>query len=151
MKAREIMTENPACCTPNDGLDRVAQLMVEKDCGCLPVVDDMQQRHILGVVTDRDLVARATAQGRGPDTTVQEVMSASPSCCTPETDVEEVERIMADHQVRRVPVVDEDNCCVGMIAQADLAREAHRHGRVRDDEVAHVVEEISEPSERSRV
>ena len=147
MKAREIMTANPACCTPDDASQRAAQLMVENDCGCLPVVSDMDSREIVGMVTDRDLTARGTAEGRTPDTPVREMMSGSPSCCGPGDDVEEVERIMAERQVRRVPVVDGGGCCVGMIAQADLARDE----RGADDrEVRRTVERISEPAGRSR-
>ena len=147
MKAREIMTANPACCTPEDTAQTAARLMVENDCGCLPVVSDMESREIVGVVTDRDLTARGTAEGRGPDTPVREMMSGSPSCCTPDDDVEEVERIMAERQVRRVPVIDEGGCCVGMVAQADLAREDRA---VSDREVGRTVERVSEPTGHSR-
>jgi CBS domain-containing protein len=121
--------------------------MVDRDCGCLPVVDDMGTRHLVGVVTDRDLAARALAQGRGPDTPVREVMSGSPSCCTPDSDVGEVEQIMAERQVRRVPVIDDRGCCVGMIAQADLARAEDEAG---DREVRHTIERISEPTDSAR-
>lgn len=147
MKARDIMTENPACCTPEDTAQTAARLMVENDCGCLPVVSDIESREIVGVVTDRDLTARGTAEGRGPETPVREVMSGSPSCCTPEDDVQEVERIMAERQVRRVPVIDEGGCCVGMVAQADLARNDRA---VSDTEVGRIVERISEPAGESR-
>lgn len=147
MKASDIMTGNPACCTPGDTVERAAQLMAENDCGCIPVVDDLQARHVVGVVTDRDLTTRALAQGRGPDTPVEQVMSDSPSCCTPDTNLDEVARIMAERQVRRVPVVDSEGCCVGMVAQADLAREDHP---ASDREVGRVVERISEPSGDAR-
>jgi CBS domain-containing protein len=147
MKAREIMTENPACCTPEDTAQKAAKLMVDNDCGCLPVVDDREAKHLVGVVTDRDLTSRGLAQGKGSDTPVREMMSGSPSCCTPDDDVEEAERIMAERQVRRVPVIDDAGCCVGIIAQADLAR----HEREADDhEVRETVERISEPTSRSR-
>lgn len=147
MKAREIMTADPACCTPNDTAQTAARLMVDNDCGCLPVVSDMDSREIVGVVTDRDLTARGTAEGRGPDTLVREMMSGNPSCCTPDDDVEQVERIMAERQVRRVPVVDERGCCVGMVAQADLAREDRA---ASDRDVGRTVERVSEPSGQSR-
>lgn len=147
MKAREIMTENPACCTPEDTAQTAARRMVENDCGCLPVVSDVESREIVGVVTDRDLAARGVAEGRAPDTPVREMMSASPSCCTPDDDIEDVERIMAERQVRRVPVIDDQGCCMGMIAQADLAR----HEQEADDhEVRRTVERISEPRDRPR-
>ena len=147
MKAREIMTENPSCCTPEDTAQTAARLMVDEDCGCVPVVTDAESREIVGVVTDRDLATRGMAEGRGPETPVRDIMSGGPSCCKPDDDLEEVERIMAERQVRRVPVIDGQGCCVGMIAQADLARQ----GREADDhEVRRTVERISEPSGRPR-
>ena len=146
MKAQEIMTKGPACCTPDDTVEQAAKLMAENDCGCLPVVSDMDSKEIVGVVTDRDLACRCLGEGKGAETRVSEVMSANPSCCTPESDIDEVERIMAERQVRRVPVVDENNCCVGMIAQADLARADQESSR----DVRHTVERISEPTQTPR-
>lgn len=146
VKAREIMTSGPACCTPQDTARDAARSMVENDCGCLPVVDDMNSRHIAGVVTDRDLAARALAEGKGADTPVREVMSANPSCCGPDADVEEVERIMTERQVRRVPVIDAEDRVVGIIAQADLARSR----AASESETGRVVERISEPTSQPR-
>lgn len=146
MKAQELMTESPACCTPNDTVEQAAKLMATTDCGCLPVVSDMESKEIVGVVTDRDLACRCLGEGRGAETQVSKVMSANPSCCTPESDAAEVERIMAERKVRRVPVVDESNCCVGMIAQADLARSDQESSR----DVRRTVEQISEPTQASR-
>ena len=145
MKAEEIMTRDPACCTPDDTAQEAARLMVENDCGCLPVVEDTETERVVGVVTDRDLAARGLAEGKGADTPVRELMSGNPSCCTPDADVEEVERIMAERQVRRVPVVDVQGCCVGMVAQADLARAGRG---VSDREVGRVVENVSQPTDR---
>jgi CBS domain-containing protein len=145
MQAREIMTQQPACCTPDETMQRAAQLMKEHDCGCLPVVEDTRTRRVIGTVTDRDLACRGLATGKGPNTAVREVMSKDPTCCRPDDDVGEVERIMADQQVRRVPVVDERGCCVGMVAQADLA--LHEEA-VSSSEVGRIVERISEPAGR---
>jgi CBS domain-containing protein len=143
MKASDLMSAQPACCTPEDTIRLAAQLMREHDCGCIPVVEDKDSNRLLGVVTDRDITCRCTADGRGPETPVRVAMSRDPKCCRASDDVETVEKIMADEQVRRVPVVDERGCCVGMIAQADLAlnqRAATEH------ELAQVVERISEPA-----
>lgn len=147
MEAREIMTDNPACCTPQTSIREAAQMMAEHDCGCLPVLDDLQARHVQGVVTDRDLALRAIAQGRDFDTPVREVMSDSPACCRLDSDIRDVEQIMAERQVRRVPVLDDQDRCVGMIAQADLARETRAVG---NREVGRVVESISEPTDGPR-
>jgi CBS domain-containing protein len=147
MTAQDIMTENPACCTPDDTVEHAAKLMVEHDCGCVPVVDNIETRHLVGVVTDRDLACRCLGQGKGADTRVHEVMSANPSCCTPDADLQEVEQTMAMRQVRRVPVIDDQGCCVGMISQADLARENRAVG---NREVGRVVERVSEPTDEPR-
>lgn len=141
MKAIEIMTASPRCASTTDTLADVARQMRDHDCGSVPVID---HGSIVGIVTDRDLAIRALADGRSADTKVIEVMTTSPACCSDDADVRDVERLMSDRQVRRVPVVDADNRVIGIIAQADLARAAFR-ARVSDREVAIVVEAISEP------
>ena len=147
MEAREIMTEHPACCTPGDTVEQAARMMIERDCGCIPVVEDTRTKRIVGVVTDRDLACRCLGQGKGADTQVREVMSVDPSCCTPEADLQEVESIMTARQVRRIPVVDAQGCCVGVIAQADLARAKQAVG---NREVGRVVEHVSTPTDTPR-
>jgi CBS domain-containing protein len=149
MRASDIMTANPAHVTRNASARQAAMLMADYDCGCLPVVAGEEDRRVVGVVTDRDLALRGLAQGRGPDTPVHELMTPDPNCCPANADVREVERIMADWQVRRVVVVDADGACLGMISQADLARAAEERRGVSDREVARVVERISEPAQVS--
>jgi CBS domain-containing protein len=143
MNAQELMTAQPACCTPEDTVQQAAQLMRDHDCGCIPVVEDRNSHRLLGVVTDRDITIRCTAEGKGPKTRVKDTMSPNPRCCRPEDTIEAVERIMAEEQVRRVPVVDERGACIGMIAQADLALNEQA---ASDSEVGKVVERISEPA-----
>lgn len=145
MKAMELMTASPCCASTTDTLADVARHMRDHDCGSVPVID---HGSIVGMVTDRDLAIRALADGRGADTKVVEVMTSSPSCCSADAEVRDVEKLMADKQVRRVPVVDGDRRVVGIISQADLARAASR-ARVTDREVAIVVEAISEPPIRA--
>jgi CBS domain-containing protein len=143
MKAQELMTKEPACCTPESTVREAAQLMMDHDCGCIAVVEQGTMR-LTGVVTDRDIACRCVAQGGGPETRVKEVMSADPRSCHPEDDVAAVEQIMMQAQVRRVPVVDARGDCVGMIAQADLAV---RDKAVSDTDLGKVVERISEPGQ----
>jgi CBS domain-containing protein len=150
MEAHEIMTAAPACCTPDHTVRDAARLMQEHDCGCIPVVEDVRARRLVGVVTDRDLACRCLAAGLGPETTVAEVMSVSPSCCAPDDDVQFVERIMEERQVRRVPVIDGGGSCVGMVSQADLMRAAERSPQVSDREVARMVERVSAPLSSAR-
>lgn len=150
MKAQDLMTPCPACCTPDDTAKRAAQLMADNDCGCLPVLEGRNSDRVVGIVTDRDIALRAVARGKGPDTPVAELMTANPACCPTDAEVEAVEHLMADRQIRRVVVVDSAGCCAGIIAQADLAREAERGRDVGEKEVARVVERISEPRPEQR-
>jgi CBS domain-containing protein len=143
MKAREIMTQDPCSCSPDDSIQDVAQLMRDNDCGSVPVVDDEGQ--IVGTVTDRDLAIRVLAAGKSLDTRVEEVMTPNPCCCDQDEDLKVIEQAMADNQIRRVPIVDGDGSLVGIIAQADLAIAAENR-KVDEREVAIVVEKISEPS-----
>jgi CBS domain-containing protein len=143
MKAQELMTRNVACCTPDDTVRQATSLMAASDCGCIPVVSDSSTRRLVGVLTDRDVALRAIAVGNGPDTPVGEVMTERLHCCSPDDGLEDVEQIMATHQVRRVPVIDDQGCCIGMIAQADLARDEQN---ADDHEVRLVIERISEPN-----
>ena len=148
MRARDIMTARPQCCTPDDTAERAAHLMEENDCGCLPVVDDRDSRHLVGVVTDRDIAIRGVAHGRGTETPVRELMTPDVACCTVDSELADVERLMAERQVRRVPIIDDRGCCVGIVAQADIARQAGRN--VTDSEVGRIVEQISEPGPSER-
>ncbi|HET7553442.1 MAG TPA: CBS domain-containing protein [Gemmatimonadaceae bacterium] len=148
MQVQKMMTSNPACVTPDDTIRDAARLMKEHDCGLIPVVDSEESKRLVGVVTDRDLAVRAIGEGKGADTKVSQVMSRDPSCASPDTDVSEVERIMSERQVRRVPVVDSKGRLAGIVAQADLALSDDKG--VSDREVARTVERISQPSGSSR-
>jgi len=145
MKARDLMTPNPAQVNPTDSLQRVSQLMGEHDCGCIPVVNADGQRSVLGVVTDRDITLRGVAKGRPVTTPIGEIMTPNPDCCAPDDDVSHVERLMSDRQIRRVVVVDDAGEVVGMIAQADLARAAKRQQEPSAREMVDVLEKISRP------
>lgn len=142
MRVRDIMTEQVACCTPETSLREVAQMMVDCNCGAIPVVADQQSKRLVGMITDRDIVCRAIAQGRNPqELSVRDCMSSEDiACVLPDSDVNECERLMEDYQVRRIPVVDENNCVCGIVAQADIARHAAK------EETAEVVKEVSQPS-----
>ena len=134
--ARDVMTLNPACCAPETPLDQVARLMVQHDCGEIPVLDAGE--HPIGVVTDRDIVCRFVAEGKNPMAFTAELCMSQPAITVAvDASMSEVVATMEKHQVRRVPVVDEAGCCAGMIAQADVAWT----GRAR--EVAELVREVS--------
>jgi CBS domain-containing protein len=145
MKAQDIMTAKPVCCAPADSVMDVALVMREHDCGCVPIVDP-DTGVLVGVITDRDLAVRGLAAGRGAHARVGELMSEMPSCCSEEDEVSVVERLMAERQVRRVPVIDADGCCIGIVSQADVARAALSNDSVTAHDVATVVERVSRPA-----
>ena len=138
-RVRDIMTTDPAHCAPETPLRTVAEKMVQCDCGEIPVCD--QSRKPIGVVTDRDIVCRLVAKGRNPlDAVARDAMSQPVVCCTPDTSISECARLMEQHQVRRLPVVDANGALCGMVAQGDLAR------RSSSRTAAKVVERVSEPN-----
>lgn len=138
MRVADVMTAEPACCTGETTVAEAATLMAEH--GCLPVVD--ADGRVAGVVTDRDIACRCVANGKEPNTPVGEVMTSPARCCGPDDEAVEAARVMAQAQVRRVPVIDRQGSCVGMVSQADLARA----GDFDRDEAASVVERVSEPT-----
>jgi len=118
--ARDVMTPDPACCSPATTLDEVARLMRQNDCGEIPVIDVNDQP--VGVVTDRDIVCRVVADGKNPMAHTAETCMSQPVVTVGADDpLDAVVATMEKHQIRRVPVVDERGCCAGIIAQADVA------------------------------
>jgi CBS domain-containing protein len=140
MTCKDIMTPNPSCCLPGDSAAIAAQIMRRNDIGPVLVVSDRHDNRLVGIVTDRDLALKIIADGRDPHTTrVDEVMTLNPVCCREEDDTEKASQMMAQNQVRRVPIVDEGNRLRGIVAQADLAR------NIDEEDVGRTVEQISEP------
>lgn len=138
MNVNEVMTKDPACCTAETPLRDVAKMMVDNDCGCIPVVDAEDTKKPVGMITDRDITVRTVAEGKNPlDLTASDAMTVNAMTVTPETSVEECCNIMEEYQIRRVAVVDENGACCGMIAQADIAIYAD------DRKTAEVVQEVS--------
>jgi CBS domain-containing protein len=142
MRVRDVMTPDPACCTPESTAAEAAILMRDNDCGSIPVVQDRSSLRVVGTVTDRDLAIRVLAEGKGGDTTVRQIMTEGPTTALPEDEVEVVREVMIAQQVRRVPVMNEDGRLVGIVAQADIALE---DGAASDQEVGRIVEAISDP------
>ena len=119
-RAREVMTPNPACCTPTTTLDLVAKMMIQTDCGEIPVLDVSDR--VIGVVTDRDIVCRVVAEGKNPMAyTAETCMTQQVVTVSENTPVDQVIAAMEMHQIRRIPVVDDQGACIGIISQADLA------------------------------
>jgi CBS domain-containing protein len=140
--ARDIMTQSPAVCTPETSAREAATLMEQNDCGSLPVVENRDSMKLIGMVTDRDLAIRVLGRGQNPDTPIREAMTRNVSSVKADDDLDEVEQLMSGQQVRRIPVVDDQGRVVGIIAQADLARELRSVGT---KDFSRVVEKISQP------
>ena len=122
MICSEIMTKNPECCLPSDTVMQAAQLMKSEDVGPIPIVADKDGRKLAGIVTDRDLAVKVIAEARDPNTTrLEDVMSGDVVSCNENDDVEMVLKLMKENQVRRIPVVGENDRLLGIIAQADVA------------------------------
>lgn len=138
MKVKDIMTTNVACVNPSTTIVEAAQLMKEHNVGSIPVCD---KNSVVGIITDRDIVVRNIAKGKNSqETSVKDTMTPGVTTVTPEMDVNEVAKMMAHSQIRRVPVV-EDNKLVGIVALGDIAIEAKYN-----TEVADTLTEISLPS-----
>jgi CBS domain-containing protein len=126
MKVKDVMTQNPECCTPDDSLTDAARIMKRRDVGFVPVVDSRDTRRLVGCVTDRDIVTRAIAEGKDPDAvSLGAIMTDDLVCCSPDDDVEGAKRLMAEHRLRRVLACDEDGSLIGVVALADIARRLH--------------------------
>ncbi len=139
MKVRDIMTKDVAYINPMSNVIEAAQTMQKHNVGSIPVCD---QNGMQGIVTDRDIVVRNVAHGKSPEqTTVKDVMTSSVSSITPEMDVEEAAGIMAEQQVRRLPVI-ENNMIVGMVSLGDFATNMRT-----DIEASEALTEISKPSQ----
>lgn len=139
MKCSEVMTKDPSCCLPTDNVFEVAQLMKSEDVGSIPIVSDKQTNKLEGIVTDRDLAIKVVAEGRdAKNTSVREVMTTGVVTCSADDNVDDALNLMEEHQVRRIPIVDDNGRLAGIIAQADVAtrmEEPHK--------TAEMVEEIS--------
>ncbi|MDP2314414.1 MAG: CBS domain-containing protein [Pseudomonadota bacterium] len=136
---RDVMTPNPAYCTPTTRVHEVARLMVESDCGSIPVLTSEEDRTPVGTVTDRDIVCRLVAQGRNPlDCEARDCMTTPCVTVPVDSDLNAARDLMMQHRIRRVVVVDENAECVGIVSLADIVLETGD---------TNVVREVSEPIE----
>jgi CBS domain-containing protein len=135
-RIREIMTSNPSTIEPDKPVAEAARIMKQEDAGVVPVTENGR---LTGMVTDRDIAIRVVAEGKDPQSTaVREVASTDLVTIDPQQDLDDALRLMAQHKVRRLPVVEKDGRLVGVVAQADVARTGD------DTQTGQVVQEISE-------
>ena len=133
---REVMTSDPRTVTADSTVAEAARLMRDEDTGIAPITEG---ERLVGVITDRDIAIAVVAEGKDPQSTkVTEIAASDLVTIDPQQDLDEALRLMAQHQVRRLPVVEEDGKLVGILAQADVARHAD------PERTGEVVEEISD-------
>jgi CBS domain-containing protein len=132
---REAMTSNPKTVSSDQSVVDAARIMKQEDAGIIPIVEGQK---LVGVLTDRDIAIQVVAEGKDPQSVkVSELASRDLVTIDPQQDLDEGLRLMARHQVRRLPVVEEDGKLVGILAQADVARQGD------EAKIGEVVEEIS--------
>ena len=141
MKVSEVMTRSVVTVSPEQTAREAASFMLSNDAGSIPVTDG---ERLVGIITDRDIAVRGVANGRGPDTSVRELMSGSVICAQLGDDVDDVATKMSDEQVRRLPVVDENHRLCGIVSLGDLSREA------AGSEAAEALEGVSAPGDQHR-
>jgi CBS domain-containing protein len=139
-KCDEVMTKNPVCCLPDDMVVKVAQLMKRENIGPIPVIENEETRKLVGIVTDRDLALKIVAEGRDAKSTkVEAVMTHEVVTCRADDDLQRALDAMSEHQLRRIPIVDNENKIVGIISQADVATRVDQ-----PEKTAEMVKEISQ-------
>ncbi len=144
MRVKDIMSDHPACCTPESNLGEAARIMAQADCGAVLVVDAETGRKPLGIITDRDIVCRVVAAGKDPSqVSAASCMSKPLATVREDSPIEACCRAMESAKVRRLLVVDEQGDLCGIISQADLARGAD------PDHTAELVRDVSEPTRES--
>jgi CBS domain-containing protein len=128
MKIRDVMTPNPRTVSPNDTIQAAARVMQAEDTGAVPVVKDGR---VLAVVTDRDIVVRVVAEGGSFSNPVGDIATKSVVCATPDMSTSEASELMSEHQIRRLPVVEDDRL-VGIVSIGDLAVKEGKDSRWGD-------------------
>lgn len=144
MIAKDLMTARPFCVTESDSVRNAAELMLKHEIGFIPVVDGTKSLRLAGVITDRDIAIRCVAEGLQPDGYVATFMTKGPlATVRPESPVDEVIQLMERARVRRIPVVDQKEKLVGIVALADVVRAL---GRKEPGTIEGILERVSEAS-----
>jgi CBS domain-containing protein len=146
MKVREAMTADPVCCLATDTAQKIATILRDHNIGSVPVVRDLESRKLIGVITDRDLCCSILGDGLDPKhTVIDKFMTRNPVTCRDGENLEKCERSMQEHQIRRIPIVDGEGRCVGILSQADLAL------KDKPERVSRTVAEISKPEQQAQL
>jgi CBS domain-containing protein len=130
MKCTEIMTINPKVCVPEDEVSTAVNIMWDHDCGAVPVVKDQENRELVGIITDRDIAMHVARHAyiHPSQVKVGDCMSYDIATCNPDDPLDIAMQLMRQREVRRIPIVDQNGSCVGIISQADLLSKANDIG-----------------------
>ena len=128
MNIRDVMTPNPSCVSPEDSIQNAARIMRDMDTGAVPVVENGRP---VGIVTDRDIVVRGVAEDGQLNRPVREIVTGSVVCASPDMSTREAADLMSEHQVRRLPVVENERL-VGIVSIGDLAVKEGKDRRIGD-------------------
>ena len=140
MKAVEVMTRSPRCAYPGTSLEMIARMMIECDCGAIPIVADHDARFPIGMITDRDIVVRVVANGMNPCVlTARDCLTVPALTVLEDADLTDVIELLEDRKVRRLLVVDRAGALTGIIAQADIANHASKR------KAGDLLKEVSRP------
>jgi CBS domain-containing protein len=141
-QVKDIMTATPACCLRETNLRDVAQLMVDNNCGIIPVINNDQEKILLGVLTDRDIACRLVAKGINPlEKTAADCLTSPAIAVELKSSLEECADVLKANKIRRVPVLDKNDQCCGIISQADIA------AALDDAAAGRILKQVSESSE----
>jgi CBS domain-containing protein len=141
MRIEDVMTKQPICCKPTDTVQSVAAMMRHGDVGAIPVVSDLVAKRLEGIITDRDVCVSAIAEGKDPrTTTIAGHYTKDVITCSPDDTLAVCEQKMKEHRIRRIPVIDKNNSCIGMIVLADIVRVD------KPEAVQALIAEISKPN-----
>jgi CBS domain-containing protein len=142
MKVKDVMTTNPICCRLTDTAQAVAKILRDEDIGSVPIISE--EGKLEGIITDRDLCSTIIAEGLDPRTTsINNYVTRNPLACRADDDLDNCEKAMQKNRIRRIPVVDDQERCIGVVSQADLAL------REEPQKVKETVAEISKPSHQA--
>jgi CBS domain-containing protein len=123
MKVSDVMTPDPVCCLPTDTAEKTAKILRDHNVGSVPVVLDHKSRQLIGIITDRDLCCTVVASGLEPKATpIKRFVTTNPLTCRIDDSVDVCVNLMQVYQLRRIPVIDDEERCIGIVSQADLAR-----------------------------
>lgn len=135
----QIMTREVQACEETDDAREASRRMSDRNIGCVLILDNAD--HVVGIVTDRDITCRLVAAGLSFETPLRDIMSEPVHCCRPDDDIADVAIMMKEYRVRRLGVVDEDGCVVGIVALGDMAR--NLHGLWKGHQLAATLEGVS--------